>query len=82
MFTRDNLKELLAKLDEEDIINTVNDDGDYINVIVSGYGRSVSVESVDTPDISIIHNGNLSADKDDFLRLLKETDNLPDYFGK
>lgn len=82
MITQDNLKEVLADLHEKTIVNEVEKDGDYVNIEVHSFnaGWYTTVESVELPDDEVSNNGNLSIDKDDFLRLLEETDNLPEYY--
>lgn len=79
MITRDNIKELLQSLTEEEVSKVINEAGDYIGMqcLISNSGYTVKLESHDyDEDVErdLSDNGNLFCDKDTFLQLAKECD--------
>lgn len=78
MITKDNLKEVLSSLDEEDVHKAMDADPDYVAVRLHIFnaGCFSSIEAVDYTDEveEEVHGaGNLLTDKDEFLRLYEES---------
>ena len=74
MITKDNVKEVLSSLQEEDVYQAMDSDKDYVAVYVHIYntGYEATIESVDyTEEVEeeVVGSGNLLTDKDEFLRL-------------
>jgi hypothetical protein len=80
MITKDNLKAVFDNLNKSQIEEAMNYDSDYVYFGVSSFG-SYFVNKVPNDDLLEIQSdaeaeGNLVCDKDDFLRLFKESDSL------
>ena len=77
MITKENFKALAETINKEDIINVINAAGDYVimQAHIFNAGAHATIQSVDYDDFEqevINFDGDLYADKDDFLRLLNE----------
>lgn len=78
MITKDNLKDVLSSLDEEDVHKAMDSDSDYVAVCLHIFnaGSTSSIEPVDYTDEveeEVLGAGNLLTDKDELLRLYKES---------
>lgn len=78
MITKDNIKEVLSSLKEEDVYRAMDSNTDYVAVYVHIFntGSVSSIEPVDyTEEIEeeVLGSGNLLTDKDEFLRLYVES---------
>lgn len=83
MITKNNFGLIVDKLDEEEIIDVVEDHGDYVNLAIDGnHGGISTFESSHSEDRELIESGMVSCDKEAFLRLLDENDRLPKYFSE
>lgn len=83
MITAENLKIVFDSMTQQDV-NELNQPGDYIIVLLNQYnaGFNIIVMSCnydDEKEESVISNGNLFLDKDDFLRLFKESGSVNPY---
>lgn len=78
MITKDNLKEVLSSLKEEEVYKAMNSSGDYVAIYVHIFnsGCRSSIESVNyTEELEeeIAGSGNMLIDKDDLLRIYEES---------
>lgn len=78
MITKDNIKEVLSSLNEEDVHRTMSSDKDYVSVYVhifnTGYYSTIEpVDYTEEVEEEVIGSGNLLIDKDDLLRLYVES---------
>lgn len=78
MITKDNIKEVLSSLQEEDVYKAMDSDLDYVAVRVHIYntGYKATIEPMDYSDeevLEVIDSGNILIDKDEFLRLYVES---------
>jgi len=81
MITRENFKEAFNSIKSENIERELNKEGDYIAVTLSGYGH-VFIKSThwnEETEEECVSCGGMLADKDDFLRLLKEAEHPYEY---
>lgn len=79
MITRDNIKELLQSLKQEEVEKVISEPEDFIlmELHISNSGSVIMIESREFDEDVNEHagdNGDLFCDKDAFLQLAKECD--------
>ena len=82
MITRNNIASVFDVITEAQISGVMQSKNDYIALTVNGYGY-VYLEAVDFSDEieeEVQSCGGLLCDKDDFLRLFKESESLNPFF--
>lgn len=79
MITKDNIKEVLSSLQEEDIHQAMDSDKDYVAVRLHTFnaGYKATIEPMDYSDedevLEVVESGNILIDKNEFLRLYVES---------
>lgn len=82
MITRHNIASVFDSLTEKQINEVMQSKSDYIALTVNGYGY-VYLESVnwnEETEEEVQSCGGLLCDKNDFLRLFKESESLNPFF--
>jgi len=81
MITKENLKSVMDSITKEDIEKVFNSNDDYLSlqlyIFNAGYFVELnSIEPYTNKSEEIEANGGLIIDKDDFLRLFKESESI------
>jgi len=83
MITSENIKEYFDLLTESDINEAMNSDVDYIGCYINGYGYVYAIPmDTNDSDKDLISMGGFKCDKDDFLRLLEESESINPFLLK
>jgi len=77
MITRDNFQDVIYSIDKENIVNAINEPGDYIllEVHIFNAGSYATIESMDYSDEvdqESYNNGQMFCDKDNFIGILSD----------
>ena len=82
MITKNNIETIFDSISEKQLNEAMQSKSDYIALSIDGYGNVFldSVEYSEETEEEVQGVGGVFCDKDDFLRLYKESESLNPFF--